>query len=66
MSEDPAISLDLTMRALLLIALKSLDTDTQVVTLSRAGFGNTEIGKLTGLTSNAVNLRKIKLKKRDK
>jgi len=64
MSDDPKISLETTMRALLLIALKGLDADTQVDTLSRAGFGNTEIANMTGSTANAVNQRKIKLKKK--
>jgi hypothetical protein len=64
MPDDPKISLETTMRALLLIALRGLDADTQVDTLSRAGFGNTEIGNMTGATANAVNLRKIKLRKK--
>ena len=64
MLDDPKISLETTMRALLLIALRGIDADVQVDTLSRAGFGNTEIGNMTGMTANAVGLRKIKLKKK--
>ena len=62
---DPSISLENTMRALLLIAMRGLDADAQVETLSKAGFGNTEISNMTGMTPNAVNLRKIRLKKKD-
>ena len=64
MSDDAGVSLETTMRALLLIALRGIDTDTQVDTLTRAGFGNTEIAKMTGMTANAVGLRKSRGKKR--
>ena len=64
MSDDSKTPLELTLRALLLISLKNLDVDTQVETLLRAGFANVEIADLTGMTANAVGLRKIKLKKK--
>ncbi|MBB5063905.1 hypothetical protein [Granulicella mallensis] len=64
MPDEPKISLELTMRALLLISLKGLDVDAQVETLLRAGFSNVDVADLTGMTANAVGLRKLKLKKK--
>lgn len=64
MPDESKISLELTMRALLLISLKGLDIDAQVETLLRAGFSNVDVADLTGMTANAVGLRKLKLKKK--
>lgn len=64
MPDESKISPEMTNRALLLIALRGLSPDTQVETLLRAGFANVDIAELTGLTANAVGLRKIKLKKK--
>lgn len=64
MSDESKISPEMTNRALLLIALRSLDIDAQVETLIRASFANVEIAELTGITANAVALRKSKLKKK--
>ena len=64
MQDEPKISLEMTLRALLLVSLRGLEVDAQVETLLRAGFANVEVADLTGITANAVALRKIKLKKR--
>lgn len=64
--DDAGLSLETTMRALLLAALKNLDLDSQVEILARAGIGNTEIAKMTGLKANAVNMRKIRMNKKKK
>jgi hypothetical protein len=66
MSDDAGISLETTMRALLLAALNNLDLDRQMEILIKAGFGNTEIAKMTGLTANAVGLRKIRMNEKKK
>ena len=57
-------SLEMTLRALLLISLGNLEADKQVETLLRAGFPNGAIADLTGTTANAVALRKSRLKKK--
>lgn len=64
MSDESTMTLENTMRALLLVSLKELDVDTQVETLLRAGFSNVDIAKMTGMTANAIGLRKVRLKKR--
>jgi hypothetical protein len=51
MSDDVGFSLETTMRALLLAALNNLDLDSQMEILVKAGVGNTEIAKMTGLTA---------------
>jgi hypothetical protein len=66
MSDDAGLSLETTMRALLLAALKNLDLDSQMEILVRAGVGNTEIAKMTGLTAKAVGVRKVRMNKRKK
>lgn len=42
---------------LALVAIRGVDEAGAIVLLSRAGFGNGEIGRLLGLTTNAVKLR---------
>jgi hypothetical protein len=64
MPNDPTMSLENTLRALLLVSLRGLDVDTQVETLLRAGFSNVDIAELTGTTANAIGLRKLKLKRK--
>jgi hypothetical protein len=64
MPDESNISLENTLRALLLVSLKSLDVDAQVETLLRAGFSNVDIADLTGMTANAIALRKSRLKKK--
>jgi hypothetical protein len=64
MSDDPKISLETTLRALLLVSFRDVPVDAQVEILLRAGFTNVDIADLTGMTANAVGLRKIKLKKK--
>jgi hypothetical protein len=64
MPDNPTMSLDNTLRALLLVSLKGLDVDTQVETLLRAGFSNVDVAELTGTTANAIGLRKSRLKKK--
>ena len=64
MSDESNISLENTLRALLLVSLKSLEVDAQVETLLRAGFSNMDIADLTGMTANAIALRKSRLKKK--
>lgn len=61
---DESMSLENTLRALLLVSLKSLEVDAQVETLLRAGFSNVDIADLTGMTANAIALRKSRLKKK--
>ena len=51
MSDDAGLSLETTMRALLLAALKNHDIESKMEILVGAGVGNTEIAKMTGLTS---------------
>ena len=64
MSDDSKITLENTLRALLLVSLKGFDVDTQVEMLLRAGFSNVDIAELTGTTANAIGLRKLKLKRK--
>jgi hypothetical protein len=52
--------LALTLRALLLAALHPLELDSQVDILAKAGWGNVEIGKITGLGPGAVGMRKLR------
>lgn len=66
MSDDPGLSLETTMRALLLAALNNHDLDSQMEILVRAGVGNTEIAKMTGLTPKAVGVRKVRMNKTKK
>jgi hypothetical protein len=66
MQDDAGLSLETTMRALLLAALKNLDLDSQVEILAGAGIGNTEIAKMTGLKANAVGMRKIRMNRKKK
>lgn len=64
---DEKISLEMTLRALLLVSLRGLQTDSQVEILLRAGFANVDIADLTGSSANAIAQRKIRMKKkRDK
>jgi hypothetical protein len=64
MSDETKISPEMTNRALLLIALRGFDIDTQVEILLRADFANPDIAELTGLTANAVAVRKNRMKKK--
>jgi DNA-binding NarL/FixJ family response regulator len=66
MSEDAGLSLETTMRALLLAALSDLDLDRQMEILVKAGVGNTEIAKMTGLTAKAVGVRKVRMNQKKK
>ena len=54
------------MRALLLAALSDLDLDRKMEILVKAGVGNTEIAKMTGLTAKAVGVRKVRMNKKNK
>jgi hypothetical protein len=64
MSDEGGVSLESTMRALLLASLRSLDTDSQIEILLKAGFSNPVVADLTGITANAVALRKARLKRK--
>ena len=64
MPDEETISLESTLRALLLVALRSLDTDSRIETLLRAGFSNVVIADLTGMTANAIAVRKLRLKRK--
>ncbi len=64
MLPDANVSLKKVLRALVLVSLRGLDVDSQVETLLRAGFSNAETAALTGVTANAVALRKSRQKKR--
>jgi hypothetical protein len=64
MSDDARLSLETTMRALLLAALNNLDLDSQMEILVKAGIGNTEIAMMTGLTAKAVGVRKVRMNKK--
>jgi hypothetical protein len=55
--------LELTLRALLLTSLHSLDIDSQVEILVKAGWGNKEIGIVTGLAPEAIGMRKLRKRK---
>ena len=66
MTDDTSLSLETTMRALLLAALSDLDLDRQMEILVKAGVGNTEIAKMTGLTAKAVGVRKVRMNKKKK
>ncbi len=66
MSEDAGLSLETTMRALLLAALSDLDLDSQMEILVKAGVGNREIAKMTGLTAKAVGVRKVRMNQKKK
>jgi hypothetical protein len=55
--------LALTLRALLLAALHPLDLDSRVDILAKAGWGNAEIGKITGLEPSTVGMRKLRNRK---
>ncbi len=64
MPDDLNKSLEKTMRALLLVSLNGLNIDAQVETLLRSGFSNVEIAEMTGMTPNAVGVRKMRLKRK--
>ena len=58
--------LTLTLRALLLAALHPLDLDSRVDVLSKAGWANKEISRVTGLAPNAVGMRKLRGGRKEK
>jgi hypothetical protein len=60
---DETKELELVLRALLIATLHPLEVDAQVSILTKAGWGNTEIGQITGLAASAVGMRKLRLKK---
>jgi hypothetical protein len=64
MSDESKISLEMTLRALLLVSLRGLSTDAQVEILLRAGFANMDIADLTGSSANAIAQRKVRMKKK--
>jgi predicted RNA polymerase sigma factor len=64
MPDESKISLDMTLRAILLVALRGLTTDSQVELLLRAGFPNVHIADLTGSSANAIAQRKVRMKKK--
>jgi len=64
MPDSSNISLENTLRAMLLVSLNGLDVDFQVETLLRAGFSNVDIADLTGSTANAIGKRKERLKRK--
>jgi hypothetical protein len=64
MPDESKISLEMTLRALLLVSLRGLPTDSQVEILLRAGFANVDIADLTGSSANAIAQRKVRMKKK--
>jgi len=62
MSDESKITLEMTLRALVIVSLKGLPKDDQVEALSRAGWTNAQISSVTGLKPNAVNMRKARMK----
>lgn len=51
-------NLEMTLRALLLCQLRSLDQGEQVEVLSKAGWPSPKIAELTGMTPAAIRKRK--------
>lgn len=62
MAESEA--LDLTLRALLLASLHTLEPDDQIDILARAGWNNQQIGVALNMTANAVQKRRAGKKAR--
>ncbi len=63
-SEQSKITLEMTMKALLLVSLKMQSVDSQVDILLRAGFANVDIADITGSTANAIGKRKQRMKRK--
>jgi hypothetical protein len=52
--------LELTLRALLIVGLSSLDQGEQVDILLKAGWPNVKIAELTGMKANAISMRRAR------
>ncbi|HEV2619485.1 MAG TPA: hypothetical protein VGU23_06045 [Acidobacteriaceae bacterium] len=65
MSDESKISLEMTLRALLLVSLSGHPIDIQIEILLRAGFANVDIADLTGSSANAIAKRKGRMKKKE-
>jgi hypothetical protein len=56
--------LELTLRALLLCQLKSLELGEQVDVLSKAGWSSPQVAQITGMTPEAIRKRKSRTKEK--
>jgi hypothetical protein len=63
MAEEKS-DLEMTLRALLIFHLRSLDLGEQVEVLSKAGWPSPKIADLTGMTSGAIRKRKSRGKEK--
>lgn len=52
--------------ALMLLSLRSVDEDSQVDVLLKAGYTNVEIADLCGISAGAVGMRKLRAKAKPK
>lgn len=63
MAGEPKTELDKTLRALLLVNLRSMKQREQIATLDQAGFGQSEIAEVVGSTPKAVSVRLAEIRK---